>query len=312
MVMKTTNGFSVEKKSLNESISEIKNLRTSNAAKMKMLIDLGLMKGECAEILRLASAEARANRVVTPRFKFFFGVEIECVMNRYNFETIARRESLPYNYERYNHIDNREYFKFTTDSSIQRNPGDNVNDPIECVSPILEGEKKGFGKLEKCCKSLNEAGAYVNRSTGLHVHISTPNMTDEQYVNVFKNYKMLEGVIDTFMARSRRENNAHYARSLGNYNLDGCTRISDVARAIPTRYCKVNPHSYASHKTIEFRQHLGSTNFTKIKNWVNFCAKLVKYSKDNLLTGNVNSIDEIPFLSNEEKAYFNRRAQELA
>lgn len=309
--MKTTNGFSVEKKSLNESIEDIKKMRATSDVKMKMLVDLGLMKGECEEILRQARAEARANRVVTPRFKFTFGVEIECVMNRNNFETIAQRESLPYNYERYNHIDNREYFKFTTDASVQRNPGDMTNDPIECVSPILDGQKSGFDKLEKCCKSLNEAGAYVNRTTGLHVHISTPDLTDQQYCNVFKNYKRLEGVIDTFMARSRRENNSTYARSLDGFMIYDCTRISDIQGAIPTRYCKVNPHSYTSHKTIEFRQHAGTTNFTKIKNWVNFCAKLVKYSKDNLIE-NVHTIDEIPFLNNEEKAFFNRRAQELA
>lgn len=309
--MKTTNGFSVEKKSLNESIEDIKKMRATSDVKMKMLVDLGLMKGECEEILRQARAEARANRVVTPRFKFTFGVEIECVMNRNNFETIAQRESLPYNYERYNHIDNREYFKFTTDSSVHRNPGDVDNDPIECVSPILDGQKSGFDKLEKCCKSLNEAGAYVNKTTGLHVHIATPNMTDEHYCNVFKNYRSLEAIIDTFMARSRRASNAYYARSINDFDIDGCRRIYDIAIAIPTRYCKVNPHSYSTHHTIEFRQHAGSTNFTKIKHWVNFCAKLVKYSKDNLIE-NVHTIDEIPFLTAQEKAFFNRRAQELA
>lgn len=312
MVMKTTNGFSNEKKSLNESIAEIKKMRATTDTKMKMLVNLGLMKGECKEILRQARAEVRANRVVTPRFKFTFGVEIECVMSRMRFEVIAEETRLPYHYERYNHIDNREYFKFTTDASVQRNPGDMTNDPIECVSPILDGQKSGFDKLEKCCKSLNEAGAYVNRTTGLHVHIATPNMTDEQYCNVFKNYKRLEGVIDTFMARSRRENNSTYARSLDGFMIYGCTRISDIQTAIPTRYCKVNPHSYTAHKTIEFRQHAGTTNFTKIKHWVNFCAKLVKFSKDNLLQCNVQSINDIPFLSNEEKAFFSRRAQELA
>ena len=136
-------------------------------------------------------------------------------------------------------------------------------------------------------------------------------MTDEHYCNVFKNYRSLEAIIDTFMARSRRASNAFYARSINDFDIDGCRRITDFAMAIPTRYCKVNPHSYIAHKTVEFRQHAGSTNFTKIKNWVNFCAKLVKYSKDNLIE-NVHTIDEIPFLSNEEKAFFNQRAQELA
>ena len=78
------------------------------------------------------------------------------------------------------------------------------------------------------------------------------------------------------------------------------------------RYFKVNACSYSRHRTIEFRQHQGSTDFEKISNWVNFCAKLVAWSKKNVLSSEASSIDEIPFLTAKEKSFFKSRAEVLA
>jgi hypothetical protein len=86
-----------------------------------------------------------------------------------------------------------------SDGSIR---GDN---PIECVSPILNGARGGFDTLKACCASLREVGAMVNRSTGLHVHVGG-RITEKQYANTFANYYYLESVIDSFMSPSRREN----------------------------------------------------------------------------------------------------------
>ena len=204
--------------------------------------------------------------------------------------------------------DNREYFKFVSDSSISRTQGQE-GEPIECVSPVLDNND-GFGKLKKCCESLNAAGAYVNRSTGLHVHIGAQNLNGEQYVNVFKNYQKLENVIDSFMAPSRR--NSRWAKSLWRFDFSDCYSPEGVELRMHDRYFKVNPESYSRHNTIEFRQHQGSTDFTKIKNWVNFCAKLVQWSMSNVFESEVTSIDEIPFLTKTEKNFFKRRQSEFA
>jgi hypothetical protein len=77
------------------------------------------------------------------------------------------------------------------------------------------------------------------------------------------------------------------------------------------RYFKVNAVSYSRHKTIEFRQHQGSTDFAKISNWVRFCAKLVEFSKRNKLQAPIASINDIPFLTATEKRFFNQRAEAL-
>ena len=296
------NGFGFEK-SLSEQINDICKSKMNRKDKVNALIKLGLRENEVAVIL--PAVRASENH----RFVFTFGVEIECIMRRCIFEASARIAGVPYHYESYNHTDNREYFKFVTDGSLSRTAG-REGDPIECVSPVLSGNKSGFDKLALCCASLNEADAYVNKSTGLHVHIGAENLTDEQYVNVFKNYKALEAVIDTFMPESRRDN--YYCRGLRDHNFNHCEDHNDVLREMGgDRYHKVNPCSYNRHHTIEFRQHSGTTNFAKIKNWVNFCAKLVAYSTKNVITGRVTSIDDIPFLNATEKAFFKGRKAAL-
>ena len=290
-------------KSLGEQINDIKNSKMSRKDKVQALIKLGIRENEVCVLLPVEHRES------TPRFTFTFGVEIECVMPRLRFEGIANAAGVPYNFESYNHRDNREYFKFTTDASIGTTRG-LEGDPIECVSPILDGNKSGFDKLQACCEALNAAGAYVNRSTGLHVHIGAGQLNGTQYVNVFKNYKMMQNVISSFLAPSRRD--AYYCRPISDHDFSYCSCPSDVLSEMDfDRYHAVNPKSFGAHGTIEFRQHQGTTNFKKIKMWVTFVSKLVAYSMNNVIESEVTSIDEIPFLTATEKAYFNRRKSEV-
>ena len=281
------------------------------ASKKRALIKLGLREIDVNNLLytyaREEREQARAKRVAEAIINSLtFGVEIEC----YNAASSIIRERAAANnlniaYESYNHRDNNRYFKFTSDASIQGAM------PIECVSPVLKG-KSGFADLKNCCKTLNEAGVRVNRSTGLHVHVGGIQ-TAKQYINVFKNYKALERVIDTFMAESRRGNNSQWCRTLSDHNFDNCLSIDDVRNVLGCdRYHRVNAESWSRHRTIEFRQHAGSTNFEKIQMWVTFCIKLVVWSAENVITETINTIQDIPFLSDKEKAYFQTRANEFA
>ena len=287
-------------KTLKEQVEEIKSMKGSRAAKKAAFVKLGLRKYE-VELLM-----AEMPKAIRETHKFTFGVEIECLVAANLMRESATRNEMPFQYEGYNHVDNNHYYKFVSDSSIR---GEN---PIECVSPVLTG-KAGMKSLETCCKALNEAGAQVNISTGLHVHIGAASLSDEAYINVFKNYQKLERVIDTFMARSRRANNSQWCRTLQGLSFECCMTKHDVLNIMNgNRYYKVNACSYARHNTIEFRQHQGSTDFKKISNWVNFCAKLVAWSKKNVLSSEVTSIDEIPFFTSKEKSFFKSRAEVLA
>ena len=284
------------KKSLSEQVAEVRESMMSKDAKCKALIKLGFTLYEIEFVLRDSQS----------KFGFTFGVEIECLMMRTRFVERARQNGMQYEYQGYNHTDNRSFYKFVSDSSIH---GDN---PIECVSPILDGNDNGFESLKNCCKTLNEADAKVNRSTGLHVHIGVSGMTDKWFVNIFKNYQKLEQTIDTFMAPSRRRDNNGFCKSLVGFDFNfGCNTIADIQRRLNSRYFKVNPMSINRHGTIEFRQHQGSTDFEKISNWVRFCAKLVEWSAKNVLNYEVSSIDAIPFITESEKAFFKSRAVAL-
>ena len=294
-----------------EQTQDIVKSNATVASKKRALIKLGLREIDVNNLLYTYASDerrqAREKRLAEAIINSLtFGVEIEC----YNAASNIIRERATANnlniaYESYNHRDDHNYFKFTSDASIQGEM------PIECVSPVLKG-KSGFADLKKCCKTLNEAGVRVNSSTGLHVHVGGIQ-TATQYINVFKNYKALERVIDTFMAESRRGNNSQWCRTLSDHNFDNCLSIDDVRNVLGCdRYHRVNAESWSRHRTIEFRQHAGSTNFEKIQMWVTFCIKLVVWSAENVITDTINTIQDVPFLSDKEKAYFQTRANEFA
>ena len=302
-------------KTLNESLNEIQNSKMSVAAKKQACFKLGLTQGDIYALeFRGFFATPKRERSTTVRIKLTFGVEIECIVPRDAVIGKANENRLPVHYEGYNHRDNRSYYKFVTDSSVVDNNGNNCysgSDAIECVSPILDNNAKGLASLENCCKTLNEAGAYVNRSCGLHVHVGIEKLNGEQIVNIYKNYQKLESLIDSFMAPSRRGTECQWACSLQRFDFSNCYGQRDIERLVYTRYCKVNPQAYSAHKTIEFRQHQGTTDYKKISMWVKFCTKLVAYSMHNVLAETVTSIENVPFLNAEEKSFFASRIARL-
>lgn len=288
-------------KTLREEVNEIKSANISRNAKKAALAKLGITPYEIGIML------ASEPTATMPRTAFTFGVEIECNVARGSIREAAEVTGMSYEYEGYNHRDGHSYFKFTADGSVR---GEN---PIECVSPVMQGAK-GKSTLKCAVDTLNRAGASVNRSCGLHVHIGVAKLTQQQYANVFNNYFYLESLIDQFMAPSRRRDTNCYCRSLSDHSaLTRCESVSAVQYTLDNdRYHKINPMSYNRHKTIEFRQHQGTTDYKKILNWVMFCGKLVEWSKKNRLTANETSVDELPFLTAAEKKFFNNRIAELA
>ena len=295
------------KKSLAEQTNEILKARMSTNKKAEALVKLGITPYE-AMVLAKSFIPVTPRRPQAPRqqvFTYTFGVEIECInCQTSSFFAAARRNNLDvFDQVFYNHRDMPQY-KLTTDSSIS---GTN---PAECVTPPLRSTD-GFESLKSCCKTLSDIGARANSSCGLHVHIGARGLSDQEYCNVFVNYMRLETAIESFLAPSRRGLNSRWCQSLRKHENAVLTAYSkdSMCNVFEGRYYRVNAKSYRAHNTIEFRQHQGSTNFTKISNWVKFLGKLVEYSKTNRLTENIDRIEDIPFLTESEKAWFcNRRA----
>lgn len=291
-------------KSLNETINDVMNAKTSRAAKRNSLVKLGLRPGDIQYIF------SQYNVVVERKgafdfSKLTFGIEIECYnFTRESLIQVGGAKNLNIVSMGYTHR-HTDFIKIVSDGSLT---GENSN---EVVTPILKG-KKGLNTLEVLCKSLEEVGAMVNRSCGLHVHIGAASINDGHYIRVARNYQKLEKAIDTFMPESRRGDSNSYCGSTLNINLNGCRTKADVAAAFHNdRYYKFNAMAYGAHGTIEFRQHSGTTSYEKISRWVMFLAKLVEYSYKNELTGYICEISDIPFLTDEEKTYFKNRRDSL-
>lgn len=285
-------------KSITEGLAEIKNASASIAEKKQMCLKLGLRPRDVEYLEFTGFFRGR---------ELTFGVEIECLVRRDRVVSAARGTGFDFAYERYNHTDREGYFKFVPDGSLR---GENN---IECVSPILKDNADGFDKLKTALDVLNNAGAGVNKSCGLHVHVGVAEYTPGEIANIYKNYQKLESLIDSFMAPSRRGDTCRWAHSLQGYDYDGCNTVSDIAAIMNfDRYHKVNPMAYDRHRTVEFRQHQGTVDYAKISMWVKFCCKLVEWAKRHILECNVTDINEVPFLNAEEKTYFSQRIQYFA
>jgi hypothetical protein len=205
-------------------------------------------------------------------------------------------------------------WKVTSDGSI------NGTNSFEIVSPVLEGEQ-GMAEVEIVCRTLKQMNAKINKTCGLHVHIEGRGFSLAQWRNIYKNYAKLENVIDAFMPISRRANNNTYCKSIKGSRsmvelfekIDNSRTVKELANMNGTdnRYLKLNAQSYFKHGTIEFRQHSGTIEFTKISNWVRFLHNLVSFSEKNVITNaTIEGLRE--FNQNEIVAYIDERTQELA
>lgn len=261
---------------------------TTKTSKIQQLLMLGLTRREVADLVTNGNYgfvynvwKKMQEQPVTAgstnsAFNRQFGIEIEAY--NCNQDALARalnQAGIPCNVEQYNHL-TRSAWKIVADSSLR---GHNA---FELVSPILQG-MEGLATLKKVCEVLNEQGAKVNRTCGLHVHINARNFTLQTWKNTLINYAKLErNVIDRFMPASRRDN--IYCNSLADIRnfeqlINEAYGVDGIRHIIGTRYSKVNAESYPRHGSIEFRQHGGTTSFEKISYWVQFLGNLITFAE---------------------------------
>lgn len=299
---------------MNDYFATIKQIVLSKGSKdskiKKMIDDLKCTRYEANHFYQLVmhvekgiQGERSSERVA--RRSFTMGVEIEC----FGFSKRVVREALQSKgvlsiETGYDHNDQKKAYKLGHDGSIM---GENS---CEVVSPIL----KNLKSLKVVCDTINEHGARVNRSCGLHIHLGAEQLTLDQWVRVIKNYARIEAIIDSFMSESRRANNNGYCKSI----IACADRLSDIgsfqqieAAFRCDRYHKVNVMSFRRHKTIEFRQHQGTTDFNKIKMWAEFLTALVNYSIDHEALIEASTINDLPFLNKAQKQFFNDRKNAL-
>lgn len=229
-----------------------------------------------------------------PNKYFTFGVEIEC----FNVEKRRLQESLRNNagieslIMGYNHVDQQSAYKLGDDGSI-RGFG-----ACELVSPILTN----FDSLKKVCGLLNEHGAQVNASCGLHVHFGVKNFSCKQIIKLLLDYNKIQNIVDQFFPQSRRDNG--YCLHLRSREVEKLERLfakeeneltmNDVMDAVEERYRTINVKSYYNHKTIEFRQHNGTTNYLKIRAWILFLLSFINLSLKGFDFSQVRTFGDLP------------------
>ena len=315
-------------KIMNEQIQSILNENGTKTSKIQKLLALGLTRRQVADLAAdgnygfvqnvykrmmqsLTNTAAQTAATIAPTIEYTFnrnfGVEIEaynCTRDRLARELTAAGISVQV--EGYNHTDHADHWKLVTDASLHG------NNTFELVSPILHGEQ-GLEELEKVCWVLDLCDVKVNDSCGLHVHMDTAEFDLQTWKNLILTYKRLEGVIDHFMPRSRR-NNTYCKRltAITEAAINRASTISDLRAAFSNnRYHKVNLEAYARHRTVEFRQHGGSTNFTKMSAWIHFLAKMITFAKQGMVNVGT-TLQNIPFLTESEKLYLKIRTKKLA
>lgn len=157
-----------------------------------------------------------------------------------------------------------------------------ISNGCEIVSPILSGNE-GLAEVTKVVKALRAAGAKIDRTCGFHVHVDARDLEGPELIHAVKRYAKHERDIDAFMAPIRRESRSEWCQSMVelvpslsrglSFNAEG------VANIPQSRYYKLNLAAYVKHGTLEFRQHGGTLNLQKIKNWVVFCVNFVEDSR---------------------------------
>lgn len=280
---------------------EIIALQTTKTEKIRLLLALGHTRTEVAAMLGIGygfvqNVYARIYGVQRPRtratnvydlttfcFSRSFGIEIEAYGVKRNILRDALREAgVPTESEDYNHTA-RPHWKIVSDGSLSG------TDTFEIVSPILHGET-GLQELQKVCEVLSQLGAKVNKSCGMHLHFGATDFSLQTWKNLVYNYATMEETIDGWMPESRRAANNQYCRTLRQEGwqraINNATTLQKLSLELTTRsrYYKLNIESYWRHQTVEFRQHSGTIEFEKIKNWIDFCSRLIDFSKEHRVT----------------------------
>lgn len=152
----------------------------------------------------------------------------------------------------------------------------------EVVSPILQGED-GYQQLQKVLTAIAAVGAKTNRSTGLHVHVEANDLTGQEVARVVEFYGGHQQKIDSLVSVSRRNN--RFCQKYSTYAINAMKSATeqadtkDALRGFANKYTVVNIAPLFSYGTIEFRQHQGSINFTKVSNWVKFVSAVIEGAK---------------------------------
>ncbi|KAF5046712.1 putative amidoligase enzyme [anaerobic digester metagenome] len=169
------------------------------------------------------------------------------------------------------------------DSGIRVSANDNYS--VELVSPICQ--YKDIETVQELIRKLREAGAFVNSSCGIHIHINAAPFDAAKLRNLVNIMAAKEDMIYKALKVSRGREN-HYCKKIDPAFLERLNRNKpDTLEKFKrlwyngndgsqqhyhsSRYRCLNLHSVFQKGTVEFRAFNGNLHAGKIKAYVQFC-----------------------------------------
>lgn len=221
--------------------------------------------------------------VVVGRESKLIGVEIECF--NANPKTIVAKLKEKgvsvQNFSGYSKQTSRTQWLVTTDASVTTT-GTGIGKGLEIVSPPLTIAQMEV-QLKMVCEVLNELGAKIDKTCGIHVHHEIDDLPLQGIKNIFSIYHKHIKTIEGILPSSRRgSTNPRYCKPIEQYQVDRIQQVDSanfIKDILGTRYKTINFDGYISRGTCEFRQHAGSTDFDKIFNWILITQSIVASAK---------------------------------
>ena len=187
-------------------------------------------------------------------------------------------------------------WKLMSDSSIhtERKSGShyvatrNTDYRVEMVTPKLEYPE--LAKFQECVRTVRRAGAKVNDSCGLHIHVDGANHNRQSLKNLlgimYSKEDILFKALQVNEARAERwckkvrEPMLRKARQLSSDETKDLTRLEEIwyegnvdahDHYNWTRYSAINLHSMFYRGTVEFRPFNSTLHAGKAAAYVNLC-----------------------------------------
>ena len=180
-------------------------------------------------------------------------------------------------------------WKAMSDSSIraQRKDGSHASDlyKTEVVTPILR--YSDIEDLQEILRKLRKAGAVVNESTGIHIHIGAENFTPATLCNLLKNIRSKEDIL--YKALKVGDSRSRYCKKTNQKLIDMIERNRPATRQKladlwyaeapygrdthynSSRYHGLNLHAYFTKGTVEFRLFNSTLHAGELKAYIQFC-----------------------------------------
>ena len=168
------------------------------------------------------------------------------------------------------------------DSSITTQGGE------ECEFVTPKCTYADIEKVQECIRALRKAGAKVNASCGMHIHIDGANHNAKSLKNLAFTFRAKEDLIYKAVDPSRKNN--RYCKPIDDDLIDGIKKIKTLndasmkdtwyttygggytgAHYHSSRYHALNLHSFWYRGTVEFRLFKATLHAGEARAYINLC-----------------------------------------